>query len=250
MEVEAPEASVRLPKHSPAFVYFWGPVRSHVNRIALEYARRLHRSPVWLSVPDAEDRKALGGRRADAWGISVYELAPGEDIGRAPLPPGSGGTPELPAEDDLVHEVGMYLQFPSAARAALARLDERRAPRVLILTNVDRLGHVSLLTDRVLSRELLRTLHAHGVTVVLTSQELIRAPPLPMECAFRVDSSPDEPWTSAELWPGVPVAACTTCSASPTGTYAPCSPMFRSVCPLRLPFPDEEPDPGLAPLAV
>lgn len=231
--------------------YFWGPVRDHVNRVALEYTRRLHRRPVWISVPAGTHE--LGGVDPASMsnGLRVFSLGRSDDIARssgtaARLPPGGPET-----SHDLVEEVGRYIDFPEAARRALEALTERSGPTTLLITNLDRLGHVNLLSDVGLSNALLQTMASRGVTVVVTSQGLIHAPALRLECAFRVESTPEEYWTQAEIWPGVPVSHCSTCPGSPTGNYATCSEEFRSACPVRLPFTVERgPFPPPAPLAV
>lgn len=225
------------PLNAPAFVYFWGPVRSHVNRVALEYARRLHRSPVWLSVPDGPaEATPIGGPSAGE-PIRVFALNPEDDIAATTEPiPAPVPEQERSPTVDLATDVGHYLQFPDAARSALEALAKTTAPSVLVLSNLDRLGHANLLTDPRRSAALLGVMKARGVAVIVTSQGLIHAPAVPMECAFRVDSAPDEDWRDAELWPGVPVSSCTECSGSVDGAYASCSPMLRQVCPLRLPF--------------
>lgn len=225
------------PLAGPELVYFWGPVRAHVNRVALEYAQRLNRTPVWVDVPDGGTSPAAGALgEGTPPKIRVYALAPGDDV----LPGPSGPPLERPSgpepPTDLATEVGEHVQFPPAVREALRALSRGSVPRVLILTNLDLLGHVELLAEPVLSRSLLATMKARNIAVIITTQKLLRAPALPMECAFRVDSAPDEPWSSAELYPGVPVSCCTSCSGAPNGDYAECSPKFRSVCPIRVPF--------------
>lgn len=225
----------------PSMVYFWGPVRDHVNRVALEYARRLHPRPVWLSIPDgAGEREALPSTKGGA-SFRLYSLGPEDDI--APAPSDESEHAPLAAvrpAKALAAEVGHYLKFPPAAREALEALDRRRGPAVLLLTNIDRLQHAGLLTNPERSRPLLEALRSRSITVVVTSRDLIRAPALPMECAFRVESTPEEYWSQAELWPGIPVSACTTCPGSNVGEYATCSDSLRAVCPVRLPFETAE----------
>lgn len=237
--VERSQESQR-PKEGPSLVYFWGPVRPHVNRVALEYARRLHQAPIWLNVPEAPIDPTAPQVRASELGATLYTLGAGEDIAAATDPEGTGPAPAVGTVDrTLATEVGRYLRYPPAVRAALHAVATRDGPTVLVITNIDLLGHLPLLTEFNRSRALLQTMRARGVTVVVTSQALIHAPPLPMECAFRVESEAAETWSDAELWPGIPVSSCSTCGGSESGEYAACSPHLRSVCPLRIPFPHD-----------
>ena len=217
----------------PQLVYFWGPVRAHVNRVALEYAQRLNPAPVWLEVPDGIGTAELTAGSAGSERIRSFVLGPGEDVDRVPT-----ATPSTTVEPGaaLPNEIAQYVQYPAAARQALEAVAQQSEPRVLVLTNLDRLGHVEQLTEPGLSRSLLQALGRRGVIVVITTEKLLKGGGVPMECAFRVDSAPGDEWWDSELYPGVPVSCCSSCSGSPGGGYAECSQALRSVCPVRLPF--------------
>lgn len=229
--------------------YFWGPVREHVNRVALAYARRLHRQPVWLNVPVGTPELLGDDPSSLASGMRVFTLDRTDAIRPAHDRKPRARAPDDGAPRDLVSEVGRYIDFPEAARQALEALSHRSGPAVLVITNLDRIGPANLVAEAGLSEALMDTMASRGITVVVTSQELLRAPALRLECAFRVESTPEESWTQAELWPGVPVSHCSTCPGSPTGEYATCSESFRTICPIRVPFTVERgPYPTPAPL--
>ena len=223
--------------NGPSLVYFWGPVREHVNRLAVEYSLRLHRSPVWISVPDGESESAPTAQTPARPALKVYRLRSGEDIAALSTDPPTRVDPSTTADPaDLVTAVGRYLTFPPAVRSALQALSKLNRPGVLLLTNIDRLPHPGVLTDGQVSKPLLDLMLAREVAVVVTSQELMHAPALPVECAFRVESAPSDAWSDAEIYPGIPVSCCTYCPGSPSGNYATCSPAFRSACPIVVPF--------------
>ena len=64
---------------SPTIVYFWGPVRDHVNRIAAEYVARLGSEPVWMNVDAGNSAAAPSPDVIPLAGENVFEFSPGPE---------------------------------------------------------------------------------------------------------------------------------------------------------------------------
>jgi hypothetical protein len=227
----------------PPVVYFWGPVRSHVNRVATEYAARLQSEPVWLDVSDpegGEDPAIEGGPVPSA---RRFVLRAGKEIRVVPLPP-ARKTPLLrddsnPTELDV--EVGAVIDVPHVVRTALQTASQSGPHGVFLLSNIDRLRNVSPLFEQGSADTLLRAFRSRGIVLILTSEGLLDMPRMEYECAFEVSSMADEEWWEAEVRPGVPFSCCSDCPGTTEGAYAICEPNFRLVCPIRVPFPEAIP---------
>lgn len=225
----------------PPIVYFWGPVRAHVNRVAIEYAKRLHAEPIWLDVHGSTDA-ALAAREAPALPASrTFVLRAGRDVqltsthpSAAPSTPGGGR-----GETALETEVETVLTFPKVVGSALRAAAKSGARSAFVLSNVDRLGHLYPMFEHGMAGALLRAFRSRGIVLILTSENLLPLPQLELECAFEVSSTPEEQWWEAEVRPGIPVSCCSECPGSASGAYAICEPDFRLACPVLSPFPEE-----------
>jgi len=223
---------------APAVVYFWGPVRSHVNRVAALYARRIQAEPVWLEVSDPRAPSEVGSVLVGPGSDRTFQLRAGADVQIA-RPSGAShlaaGTPR-PANGDLEGQVGSLLTFPSVVHSALAAAEKSGRPGAFVLSNIDRLQHLSPMFGHHRSDGLFEAFRRSGIVLVLTSEGLLPLPHLGLECAFEVSSAPDEEWFESEIRPGVPVSCCGSCSGAIDGGYASCGPEFRSACPVLNPF--------------
>lgn len=219
-------------------VYFWGPVRDHVNLVAAEYARRLNPKPVWLYVRDKD-----GPREAPPVGSTIpkrrifvlkagteIQLTPASRLSSLPAPPSEAPTP------DIESDVGTILSFPPVVHSALQTTERSEPGGVFVLSNIDRMKHLSSVFEHGMADALVRTFNRHGVALILTSQGLLPLPHLEYECAFEVNSSPGDAWWEAEVRPGVPVSCCSDCPGSVDGEYATCTPEFRIACPVLVPL--------------
>ena len=221
----------------PSIAYFWGPVRAHVNRVAAEYAYRLHSAPVWLGV-DGPTAEPVPGLEALVPPSNIYHLRAGTDIalarGVVRRTPAGSGAADPPSEIEA--EMRTVLQVPPVVRRAIRRATLSPPRSAFVLANIDRLPHLAPMFEGGLSDALLRAFRARGIMLVLTSQGRMHLPRLEFECAFVVDSLPEEEWWEAEVHPGVPVSSCNTCLAARDRLYNSCTPEFELACPVRLPL--------------
>lgn len=225
------------PGH-PSVVYFWGPIRDHVNLVAAEYAHRLNKRPVWLYVRDKSGPGEVPPSGHPIPHRRTFVLKAGSDIQLIPTPKFSPllAAPSGSPASDIESEVGTILSFPEVVHSALQKTARSKPGGVFVLSNIDRMKHLSSVFEHGMADALVRTFNQHGVSLILTSEGLLPLPHLEYECAFEVNSSPDDAWWEAEVRPGVPVSCCSDCSGSPDGRYATCTPEFRLVCPVLVPL--------------
>ena len=239
--IEAPpsEAGSLEP---PPVVYFWGPVRAHVNRAAAEYALRLDQEPVWLEVRSSERTRDEGADDNPVPPNRRFVLKAGRDVQLVSrprvIPPAAGDAVALPPSD-LEEQAGELLVFPPVVHMALRTSSQTGAQSAFVLSNIDRLQHLSPLLKDGMGKALLASFRERGIVLVLTSEGRLPLPPIDFECAFEIISSPEEKWWEAEVRPGVPVSTCSTCRGSRDGSYAACADGFRLACPIQVPFTEE-----------
>lgn len=237
-----PSAEVLTPlPHLPAppVVYFWGPVRAHVNRVALEYSLRFG-DPVLLDVRGREPELESSEEGSPLPFERTFALEVPEDLQVDPaaphLPVTSATLTREGEESALATQVDVYLDFPPAVASALELFAQDGGPTTLVVSNIDRLGHLSPLGERGFSKPLLAALRDRGITLVVTSKDIVADSNVPFECAFEVFTLPDQKWWEAEVRPGVPFSSCTSCPAAVNEEYASCSESFRRACPVIHPL--------------
>src|SRR5574340_126886 len=98
----------------PPIVYFWGSVRATVNRVAAEYARRLHAEPVVLVVESTHHRGAAFLIDAGIRPNRLFALRAVEEVQLLPPAPGSEerGALDRRPEEDLQTEAHRVMQLP------------------------------------------------------------------------------------------------------------------------------------------
>ncbi|HYK94139.1 MAG TPA: hypothetical protein VEY07_08900 [Thermoplasmata archaeon] len=242
MSAVLPAASEPLEELSPPpIVYFWGGVRSHVNRIAQEYASRLHSEPVLLVVASPHDRAPRPATDSPISPSRTFVLHASDTVQLA------DSTRRLPAQgestitgEEIESEAHELLVYPKIVESALRTVARTGAGGAFVLANADRLPQLSPLLGDGLANRLLESFQRHGTTLILTSRELLPFPHLGLECAFEVSSNSSEHWWEAEIRPGVPVSCCSQCPGTEDGAYAHCKPEFRVACPVLTPFREPE----------
>ncbi|HKS59587.1 MAG TPA: hypothetical protein VJS68_02280 [Thermoplasmata archaeon] len=222
---------------APPIVYFWGPVRSHVNKVASEYARRLAAEPVVL---DVQASGTADEERPDEE-IGPYPrfvLKAGQDVQLLPSSeqPAIDSGEETGQVSDLEREVSLVLKFPWVVHSALRAASRIGPQSAFVLSNIDRLQHLYPLFQHGMGDALFRAFRQRGIVLILTSKNLLPLPRLEFECAFEVSSAPDQDWWEAEVRPGVPVSCCVDCPSGSGGLYGACSPIFQVACPVQEPL--------------
>ncbi|HEV2165762.1 MAG TPA: hypothetical protein VGS23_02105, partial [Thermoplasmata archaeon] len=219
---------------SPAIVYFWGPVRDHVNRVAAEYAARLPSPPVWVNVGARRNDAAQAPDVLPLAGARVFELEAGAEpkflTAPSESPTNEGTTAAADAEGESRPRV--VLRFPPVGPVALRAVADDGPSSAFVLSNIDRLEDPGQLLDPGTGSPILGACRERGVVLVLTSEGLLPMPHAESECAVEVVSMPEEEWWEADVRPGVPYYAAPGGSGTSAEGYAKDFPELRPANPL------------------
>ncbi len=183
-----PEPSVAS---SATSVYVWGDDRRQVNAAARLVGARLAPGFLWVdaSAP-ARDGPLAPFRSGNHRCVSPKELVPNagvlERTVRSYLRPASGPL-------SLGRELQSYLRLPNALQEAVATLLERRAPRVLVVTNVDRLEAFDAREHGLLG-QFVEFLNRHGISFVVASTSRPRPERIAFEYSVAIGSALPEPF--------------------------------------------------------